>query len=104
MNNNILPIQEPIIHPHLQQKITAPLPIAPMKYNPNDIFENMTTSNDDKSINNTFFTFNPLKQNKTMEHNHNMNDMLHMLSSSIGTQQNKNLFDYKPSGKLSLNL
>lgn len=102
MNNNIPPVQEPIIHPNLQQKITAPLPIAPLKYNPDDIFENMS-SNDSKTKNNTFFSFNPL-QNKTINTNNNMNDMLQMLSSSIGTQQNKNLFDYKPSGKLSLNL
>jgi hypothetical protein len=96
----------------LQQKMTTPLPLAPSKYDPYDVnigipstqTNNMSPSS--KPINNTFFPKNPIEYTSTLPTNQqpsNIKDMMSMLTSSIGNQH-KNIFDYKPSGKLSLNI
>jgi hypothetical protein len=88
----------------LQQKMTTPLPLAPPKYDPYDINISTQTNNmspSSKPINNTFFPKNPIEY--TNQQPSNIKDMMGMLTSSIGNQH-KNIFDYKPSGKLSLNI
>jgi hypothetical protein len=107
----------------LQQKMTTPLPVAPPKYNPFDIHINTTQTTNantqsSKSTNNTFFPKNPIEYKTEWNNQHtsdnkviptspnnfkHMNDMMGLLTSSISTH-NKSVFDYKPSGKLSLNV
>lgn len=89
----------PTFPEHLHNKIVAPLPASPPKYDPFDLYTattgltNLTSNNTRTSkgtaIDNTFFT----------------KDVKEMLTSSIGNgNSTKNLFDYKPSGKVTLNL
>jgi hypothetical protein len=73
-------------------KISKPLPQSPPKYDPFDIYSSESNSKTvsppkPSAIQNTFFS----------------NSFKDMLTSSIGSNQ-KALFDYKPSGKYSLNL
>lgn len=76
----------------LLQKITKPLPTAPLRYNPDDIFN--TNYNEKTSVlDNTFFP----------------NNLKSMLVSDIGTNKQAQLsgfpkYNQKASGKLSLNL
>lgn len=99
----------PNVSSEFLQKMTNPLPLAPPKYNPYDIhIDTIQASNPtqvSKPINNTFFPKNPIdyKTNWKNQPNNNVNDMIGMLTSSISTH-NKSVFDYKPSGKLSLNI
>lgn len=89
----------PQVPSYLQEKVLAPIPTALPKYDPFDVFtpiSKQTTSsvsgrtdkNEQKTsaIENTFFSGN----------------FKSMLTSGIGN--NKQLFDYKPSGKLALNI
>jgi hypothetical protein len=96
----------------LQQKMTTPLPLAPLKYDPYDVHVSTQTNSmspSSKPINNTFFPKNPMEQTSSLptwntnQQPSNIKDMMGMLTSSIGNQH-KNIFDYKPSGKLSLNI
>jgi len=98
----------------LQQKMMTPLPLAPPKYDPYDVnvvnvgTPSTQTHNMSKPINNTFFPKNPMEYKpsptwNTNQQSSNIKDMMGMLTSSIGNQH-KNIFDYKPSGKLSLHL
>ena len=99
----------------LQQKMMTPLPIAPLKYDPFDVHVNTpdTSMNSisSKPINNTFFPKNPMEYKTTptlstwneSQQSPNIKEMMGLLTSSIGTHH-KNIFDYKPSGKLSLNI
>lgn len=74
-------------------KIAKPLPESPPKYDPFDIYNGDTNKTKTVSppkpsaIQNTFFA----------------NSFKDMLTSSIGSNQ-KTMFDYKPSGKYTLNL
>lgn len=82
----------------LQARMVAPLPLTPPKYDPFDVFipqtqtpstgvhKTGTSASKASAIDNTFYA----------------NNFKHMLASGIGG--NKQMFDYKPSGKLSLNL
>lgn len=80
----------------LHARMVAPLPSALPKYDPFDIYPSVPTGSSStpkkvsgggaSAIDNTFYA-NNLKQ---------------MLASGIGG--NKQIFDYKPSGKLSLNI
>jgi hypothetical protein len=83
------PFNNNLFSPKFHDKITAPIPTSPPKYDPFDVYNIKQTSmsnNKSSVIDNTFFSGN-LKQ---------------MLSSSIGSSHS--VFDFKPSGKLSLNL
>lgn len=100
-----MPTHSPYIPTSLQNKITNPLPTQPLKYNPFDVY---VTPEENKTnvTNNTFFPKNPLSTNaKQLQPNipnDNVKTMMNLLTSSIGSQ--KNIFDYKPSGKLALNI
>jgi hypothetical protein len=94
----------------IQQKMMTPLPLAPPKYDPYDVHVNaqdaLINSTSSKPVNNTFFPKNPMEYKPTWNPNQqspNIKEMMGLLTSSIGTQH-KNIFDYKPSGKLSLNI
>jgi hypothetical protein len=88
------PLSHNLFSPQFHDKITTPIPTSPLKYDPFDVYhvEQTSLSNSSKNtkhgvLDNTFFSGN-LKQ---------------MLSSGIGSSQST-VFDFKPSGKLSLNL
>ena len=89
----------PQVPSYLQDKVLAPIPTALPKYDPFDVFTPVnkqsassvsghTDKNEQKTtaIENTFFSGN----------------FKSMLTSGIGNH--KQLFDYKPSGKLALNI
>ncbi len=101
-----LPPQIPYVPSVLQQKITSPLPLTPPKYNPYDVHIPPSNTEVSKPTNNTFFSKPPSELKSTIQnatHATNIKDMMGLLTSSIGNN-NKNIFDYKPSGKLSLNI
>jgi hypothetical protein len=95
-NSVIKANKAPQFPPDLHAKITSPLPTAAPKYDPFDVYTGYggpshsgdlhTGSKVSSAIENTFFT----------------KDFKQMLTSSIGN--NKAIFDYKPSGKVALNL
>jgi hypothetical protein len=119
-NVNIIASKQPILPEHLQTKITSPLPLTPPKYNPFDVMvmdnnhinidkNNNTNTNANISshkLNNTFFPkIQQSDVNLKPEHFDNTffdNNLKQMLTSGIGSS--KSLFDYKPTGKLTLNL
>ncbi len=99
---NAQPSKPPVFSSEFHNKMTAPLPLTPPKYDPFDIYSpsihspnsgggasSSNKQNDAETkksaIDNTFFA-NSFKQT---------------LTSGIGSSK---MFDYKPSGKLTLNL
>jgi hypothetical protein len=73
----------------LLQKITKPLPSAPLIYNPNDVYN--VGNNETSVLDNTFFP----------------NNLKHMLVSDIGNNKSFSgsaKYNQKASGKLSLNI
>lgn len=87
-----IPHNQPQIDPQIHAKMTQPLPTTLPKYNPFDLYppsiHDKNTNNDEPkktAIDNSFFA-NSFKQT---------------LTSGIGTTK---MFEYKPSGKLTLNL
>lgn len=83
----------------LQLKMTAPLPSSPPKYDPFDVLTPVigTTSLSSRVVGSTSKSDNPT----AIENSFFTNGYKQMLTSGIG---NKQMFDYKPSGKLSLNI
>ena len=84
----VRPSTLPPINSQIHAKMTQPLPTTPPKYNPFDLYPPSIHENNEpkkSAIDNSFFA-NSFKQT---------------LTSGIGTTK---MFEYKPSGKLTLNL
>lgn len=108
LSNTILPpiVKKPNtfvshIDPALHAKITEPLPTTLPEYNPFDLYP--PSIHDNKTnINNENQLLNKPEPKKTaIDNSFFANSFKQTLTSGIGTTK---LFEYKPSGKLTLNL
>jgi hypothetical protein len=93
----------PNVQSQLQVKMTTPLPTSPPKYDPFDLYS--PSIHDPK--NNTNNSYDSNKNNNTemkksaIDNTFFANSFKQTLTSGIGSTK---MFDYKPSGKLTLNL
>lgn len=88
--------QQPIIPSALQAKMTAPLPTSLPKYDPFDLYSQSIHSPDGKGG-----TISEPKKASAIDNSYFANSFKQTLTSGIGASK---IFDYKPSGKLTLNL
>jgi len=88
--------QQPIVPSVLHAKMTAPLPTSPPKYDPFDLYSQSIHSSNNKGG-----TTNEAKKASAIDNSYFANSFKQTLTSGIGASK---IFDYKPSGKLTLNL
>lgn len=91
----------PVIDPVIHAKITQPLPTKLPEYNPFDLYSPSIHDNNNNETkgNQTVYKTEPKKT--AIDNSFFANSFKQTLTSGIGTTK---LFEYKPSGKLTLNL